>query len=215
LALKVNETFHSIQGESSYAGYPCVFVRLTGCNLRCSYCDTQYAYYDGDDLEIEEILNRIKQFQCHLVEVTGGEPLFQTETPRLIHNLLEDGFTVLLETNGSLDISLVDSRCIRIVDIKCPTSGEAEHNDTENLDRLTANDELKFVIGNRTDYVYAKDVLELLNKKAIVVRHIHFSPVFGEITPEQLASWILEDHLPVRLSLQMHKIIWHPDKRGV
>ena len=215
MALKVNETFHSIQGESSYAGYPCVFVRLTGCNLRCSYCDTQYAYYDGDDLEIEEILNRIKQFQCHLVEVTGGEPLFQTETPRLIHNLLEDGFTVLLETNGSLDISLVDSRCIRIVDIKCPTSGEAEHNDTENLDRLTANDELKFVIGNRTDYVYAKDVLELLNKKAIVVRHIHFSPVFGEITPEQLASWILEDHLPVRLSLQMHKIIWHPDKRGV
>ena len=215
MTLKVNEIFHSIQGESSYSGYPCVFVRLTGCNRRCSYCDTQYAYHEGEGLEIEEILKRVKVFQCSLIEVTGGEPLLQIETPRLIHNLLEDSFTVLLETNGSIDISQVDSRCIRIVDIKCPASGEAEHNDIENLDRLTANDELKFVIGNRTDYEYAKDVLELLHKKAIVVRHIHFSPVFGEITPEQLASSILEDHLPVRLSLQTHKIIWDPDRRGV
>jgi len=215
LALKVNEIFHSIQGESSHSGYPCVFVRLTGCNLRCSYCDTRYAYDEGEELEIEEILNRIKSFQCRLVEVTGGEPLLQIDTPRLIHNLLEDSFTVLLETNGSIDISPVDSRCIRIVDIKCPASGEAENNDIQNFDRLTANDELKFVIGNRTDYEYAKDVLELLNNKAIVVRHIHFSPIFGEITPEQLASWILEDHLPVRLSLQIHKIIWDPERRGV
>jgi 7-carboxy-7-deazaguanine synthase len=190
-------------------------VRLTGCNLRCSYCDTRYAYDEGEELEIEEILNRIKSFQCRLVEVTGGEPLLQIDTPRLIHNLLEDSFTVLLETNGSIDISPVDSRCIRIVDIKCPASGEAENNDIQNFDRLTANDELKFVIGNRTDYEYAKDVLELLNNKAIVVRHIHFSPIFGEITPEQLASWILEDHLPVRLSLQIHKIIWDPERRGV
>ena len=215
MALKVNEIFHSIQGESSHSGYPCVFVRLTGCNLRCSYCDTRYAYDEGEELEIEEILNRIKSFQCRLVEVTGGEPLLQIDTPRLIHNLLEDSFTVLLETNGSIDISPVDSRCIRIVDIKCPASGEAENNDIQNFDRLTANDELKFVIGNRTDYEYAKDVLELLNNKAIVVRHIHFSPIFGEITPEQLASWILEDHLPVRLSLQIHKIIWDPERRGV
>lgn len=215
MALKVNEIFHSIQGESSYAGYPCVFVRLTGCNLRCSYCDTRYAYDEGYDLEIEEILNRVKSFKCRLVEVTGGEPLLQRETPHLIHNLLEDGFTVLLETNGSLDIGLVDSRCNRIVDVKCPSSGTAEHNNFENFTRLTANDELKFVIGDRKDYEFAKGILERLSKQAVQVRQIHFAPVFGHITPEQLADWILMDHLKVRLNLQLHKFIWHPDQRGV
>ena len=212
MALKVNEIFHSIQGESSFSGYPCVFVRLTGCNLRCSYCDTRYAYDEGDDLEIEEILKRVKSFQCRLVEITGGEPLLQRETPRLIHSLLDDSFTVLLETNGSLDISLVDSRCIKIVDVKCPSSGAVEHNNFENFAKLTAADELKFVIGDRKDYEYAKGVL---GKEAIQAGQIHFAPVFGLISPEALADWILKDHLTVRLNLQLHKFIWHPEQRGV
>lgn len=215
MALKVNEIFYSIQGESSYAGYPCAFVRLTGCNLKCSYCDTRYAYHEGEELEIEEILKRIKPFRCPLIEVTGGEPLLQEETPLLILRLLDEGYTVLIETNGSRDISRVDRRCIRIIDIKCPSSGEAEQNDIENFDRLIASDELKFVIGNRTDYEYAKDILDQLNKKAVQVLHIHFSPIFGQITPETLVDWILCDHLSVRLNLQLHKFIWNPDRRGV
>jgi 7-carboxy-7-deazaguanine synthase len=215
LGLKVNEIFYSIQGESSYAGYPCVFVRLTGCNLKCSYCDTRYAYYEGTELQVEEILERVKAFLCPLVEVTGGEPLLQKETPHLIIRLLDEGFTVLMETNGSLDISRTDPRCVRIVDLKCPSSGEAEHNDCENLGRLTASDEVKFVIADRTDYQYAKEVLKQMNANSIRVGHVHFSPVFGKISLEVLASWILADRLPVRLNLQLHKLIWNPDQRGV
>ena len=134
--LKVNELFYSIQGESSHAGRPCVFVRLTGCNLRCSYCDTRYAYDEGQNLEIDEIIDRVTSYQCRLIEITGGEPLIQKETPELIHQLLERGFEVLLETNGSIDISNIDDRCVKIVDIKCPSSGEAKNNDLENLKRL-------------------------------------------------------------------------------
>jgi 7-carboxy-7-deazaguanine synthase len=215
LSLKVNEIFYSIQGESSYTGYPCIFVRLSGCNLRCSYCDTQYAYEDGGQLEIAEIVNSVKAYDCPLVEITGGEPLIQAETPILITQLIENGYKVLLETNGSQDISLVDGRCIRIVDIKCPSSGEHLRNDLGNLARLTGSDEVKFVIETREDFEYAKDVLKRL--PSVMDGHIlvHFSPVFGQIDPRQLAEWILEDHLNVRLHLQMHKVIWDEDARGV
>ncbi|GAJ03129.1 unnamed protein product, partial [marine sediment metagenome] len=161
MPLKVNEIFFSIQGESSYAGRPCVFVRLTGCNLRCSYCDTQYAYDEGREMEIGEIIDRVASYECPLVEVTGGEPLIQKETSVLIHRFLEEGFEVLLETNGSQDISQIDDRCVKIVDIKCPSSGEEEKNDLDNLTRLTDKDEIKFVIGSREDYEYARKILDI------------------------------------------------------
>jgi 7-carboxy-7-deazaguanine synthase len=215
LALKVNEIFYSIQGESSYAGRPCVFVRLTGCNLRCSYCDTQYAYDDGDLLEIGEILKRVASYKCPLVEVTGGEPLIQKETPSLIHSLLEEGHEVLLETNGSQDIGQVDERCVKIMDIKCPTSVEEGKNDLKNLSLLADKDEIKFVIGDRGDYDYAKRILNSMAPGPSGVNPVHFSPVFGKMDPGLLAKWILSDHLDVRLHLQLHKILWGPEKRGV
>ena len=215
MALKVNEIFYSIQGESSYSGRPCVFVRLTGCNLRCSYCDTQYAYTEGEELEIDEIAGRVISYQCPLVEVTGGEPLIQKETPDLIHRLLTKGFETLMETNGSQDISQVDNRCVKIVDIKCPFSGQTGHNDLQNLDRLTDHDEVKFVIADRDDYEYAQQILHLTDPNLCGKHPVHFSPAFGRMEPKTLAEWILEDHLDVRLHLQVHKIIWSPDRRGV
>jgi 7-carboxy-7-deazaguanine synthase len=214
VALAVNEIFYSIQGESSYSGCPCVFVRLTGCNLRCSYCDTQYAYADGEPLAIPKILERVRTYGYRLVEVTGGEPLIQKETPDLISGLLQGGFTVLMETNGSLDISLVDPRCVRVVDIKCPSSGQMDRNDLRNLDRLSDRDELKFVIGLRDDYQYAKQILGSM-RHPIGTNRVNFSPVFGVLDPRILAEWILEDRLEVRLNLQLHKIIWDPGQRGV
>jgi 7-carboxy-7-deazaguanine synthase len=215
LALKVNEIFYSIQGESSYAGRPCVFVRLTGCNLRCSYCDTRYAYDEGDLMEIGDVLKRVASYKCPLVEVTGGEPLIQKETPYLIHNLLEAGHEVLLETNGSQDIGQVDERCVKIMDIKCPTSGEEGKSDLKNLALLADTDEIKFVIGDRGDYDYAKKILNSMDLKPSPISRVHFSPVFGKMDPGLLAKWILSDHLDVRLYLQIHKIIWDPEKRGV
>lgn len=215
MALKVNEIFYSIQGESSYAGRPCVFVRLTGCNLRCSYCDTQYAYDKGDLLEIGEILKRVASYKCTLVEVTGGEPLIQKETASLIHSLLEAGHEVLLETNGSQDIRQVDERCVKIMDIKCPTSGEEGKSDLKNLALLADTDEIKFVIGDRGDYDYAKKILISMDRRPSGVNHVHFSPVFGKMDPGLLAEWIMADHLDVRLHLQLHKILWDPEKRGV
>lgn len=211
----VNEIFHSIQGESSFAGRPCVFVRLTGCNLRCSYCDTRYAYDEGDAYEITAIMEIIRSYKCNLVEITGGEPLIQEETPALANALIAAGFHVLLETNGSLDINKVTTACSRIVDIKCPSSGEHTKNDSENLSRLFENDELKFVIGDRTDYEFARNLLK--THKTVYPRKgkIHFSPVYAKMRPEILAHWILEDCLDVRLQLQLHKHIWDPDKRGV
>jgi 7-carboxy-7-deazaguanine synthase len=213
--MTVNEIFHSIQGESSFAGRPCVFIRLTGCNLRCSYCDTQYAYYDGEELEVQAILDRVLAHHCSLVEVTGGEPLLQDETPKLINHLLEQGFTVLLETNGSQDISMVDSRCVRILDVKCPSSGEVRCNDLTNLQRLSNRDEVKFVIGDLGDYEFAKQILKRLGALPLDPSRIHFSPVFGRLKPDLLARWILTDHLSVRLHLQLHKTIWDPQLRGV
>ena len=215
MALKVNEIFYSIQGESSYAGYPCVFVRLTGCNLRCSYCDTRYAYEDGDEWEIEQILEKVRNYRCSIVEITGGEPLTQEDTSLLATRLLTENFTVLVETNGSMDIDRVDRRCVRVVDVKCPSSGEAASFYRENLAKLTSNDELKFVIAERADYDFAGQILKEMEREGFRVGHIHFSPVFGSINPKELAEWILEDHLQVRLHIQLHKIIWEPNTRGV
>jgi 7-carboxy-7-deazaguanine synthase len=213
--LKVNEIFYSIQGESTYAGKPCVFIRLAGCNLRCSYCDTKYAYYDGEKLDIHEVINKVALYGCPLVEVTGGEPLLQEETPYLISQLLGKGYKVLIETNGSHDISRVDGRSVRIVDIKCPSSGEKDRNDLTNLNRLRDEDELKFVIGGREDYDYAKDILSLIGHGSSGKVAVHFSPSFGRMEPKELAGWILHDRLNVRLHLQLHKYIWHPGQRGV
>ena len=206
--LRVNEIFYSIQGESTFAGFPCIFIRMTGCNLRCTYCDTTYAYDQGDDIPLDNILTTVKKFDCNLIEVTGGEPLIQDETPDLISALIENGYTVLLETNGSQDISTVDTRCTRIVDIKCPSSGMDNKNYWKNLDYITPNDQLKFVIAHRQDYLYAKKVLD---KPAIKRRKkllINFSPVFNEIDLKDLAGWMLADNLPVRLQIQLHKYIW-------
>lgn len=215
MRLRVNEIFYSIQGESSFAGCPCVFVRLTGCNLRCTYCDTQYAYAEGTDHPVGEIVARVKAFGCVLVEITGGEPLFQHHTPALISRLLDLGYTVLLETNGSLDISVVDRRCIRVVDFKCPSSGQAEANDFANIERLQPHDEVKCVIGDRADYEYARDVLARIQDGCARRPEVLFAPVFGMLDARQLAQWILADRLPVRLNLQLHKTIWGPDQRGV
>ncbi len=214
MTLLVNEIFYSIQGESIYSGRPCIFVRLTGCNLRCSYCDTRYAYEEGVNMELTEIMNRIAAYMCRLVEITGGEPLLQSETPTLIYRLLENGYEVMLETNGSLDISRVDERCIKIVDIKCPTSGESDKNDMENLKRLGSKDQVKFVIENRIDYEYAKETMDS-NCPDFPEEQILFSPVSGGIAPSRLAEWILEDNLNVRLHLQLHKIIWPDEERSV
>ena len=213
--LRVNEIFYSIQGESTFAGFPCIFIRMTGCNLRCTYCDTTYAYEEGDDIPLDRILATVKGFNCNLIEVTGGEPLIQGETPDLIAALIKTGYTVLLETNGSLDISTVDTRCARIVDIKCPSSGMDNRNYWKNLDYIIHNDQLKFVIAHRQDYLYAKKVLDAAAIKRIKKLLINFSPVFNEIDLKDLAEWILEDNLPVRLQIQLHKYIWGEHTRGV
>ncbi len=211
MSLKLNELFHSIQGESSYAGLPCVFIRLSGCNLRCTYCDTQYAYDEGERVDIPEIVGRVSGFGCELVEITGGEPLLQEDTPVLVEALLAKNFTILLETNGSIDIDRVDRRCRRIVDVKCPSSGMDGQNDLGNLERLTKRDELKFVIGDRIDYEFARRTVAALPSG----HKINFSPVFGAIPLRTLAGWILQDRLPVRLNIQLHKVIWDPNARGV
>ncbi|MCJ7616663.1 MAG: radical SAM protein [Desulfobacterales bacterium] len=214
MSLIVNEIFYSIQGESIYSGVPCVFIRLTGCNLRCSYCDTAYAYYEGVELRIEEILSRVDNYKCPLIEITGGEPLLQGGTPLLIDRLLEKKYEVLLETNGSIDISVVDNRCIKIVDIKCPSSGENDKNDLENLKRVNQKDQIKFVVGNREDYEFAKEMTKLI-PPGFPTKNVLFSPVIEQMHPSQLAEWILEDHFGARLQIQLHKIIWPDRDRGV
>ncbi|WP_457574183.1 radical SAM protein [Desulfolithobacter sp.] len=215
MALVVNEIFYSIQGESTYAGLPCIFVRLTGCNLRCAYCDTRYAFSQGRPMTLEEIEDLLRLHRCSLVEITGGEPLLQDETPELVRRLLERGYRVLLETNGSLDISRVDSRCIRIMDLKCPSSGEVEQNDLENLHRLTPGDEVKFVLGDRDDYEWARDMVRRVRPVAPPGTTILFSAIADQLDHATLARWIIEDNLGVRLQVQLHKIIWAPDTRGV
>ena len=214
MALIIHEIFYSIQGESLYAGLPCVFIRLTGCNLRCVYCDTRYAYREGTPMEIPEILDRVADYRCRLVEITGGEPLHQHDTHLLVQGLLAGSYTVLLETNGTYDISRLDYRCVKIVDIKCPGSGESRKNRPGKLKHLSRNDQVKFVIGDREDYIFAKDIVKRIPVE-FPQSHILFSPVHEKISAQTLAEWILQDHLSVRLHLQLHKILWPNSDRGV
>lgn len=211
--LKVNEIYFSIQGESSKAGLPCIFIRLTYCNLRCTYCDTEYAFYEGKDYTINQVIEEIKKFDCRLVEVTGGEPLVQEECKELLCRLCNEGYEVLLETGGSIPIKEIDKRVMIIMDLKCPSSGMLKKNLYENIDYIKQNDEIKFVIGSREDYEWSKDIIEKfdLNKKS----NILFSVVFGELEPVTLVEWILEDKLNVRFQFQMHKFIWNPAEKGV
>lgn len=211
--LKVNEIYYSIQGESSKAGLPCVFVRLTYCNLRCTYCDTEYAFYEGKDKTIDEIISEIRKYNCNLVEITGGEPLVQDESLSLMHALCEEGFDVMLETGGSLPIKEIDKRVMIIMDLKCPSSNMMKKNLYENIDFIKKSDEIKFVIGSREDYDWSKEIIEKYN--LIQKCSVLFSVVFGKLRPIELVNWILEDKINVRYQLQMHKIIWHPETKGV
>ncbi len=211
--LVVSEIFHSIQGESTFAGRPCVFVRLTACNLRCSYCDTEYAFTGGEPMTVETVLEKVRAFGCTLVEITGGEPLLQPDVNPLMGGLCDEGFEVLLETGGSLDIRGVDKRVRRIVDCKCPSSGMSDRNYWANMDELTGRDEVKFVIGNADDYAWSCGVLDRYHLPGRTT--VLFSPVFGKLEPIELAEWIVRDRLNVRFQLQLHKLIWHPDARGV
>jgi 7-carboxy-7-deazaguanine synthase len=212
--LTVNEIFHSIQGESTRAGERCVFVRLTACDLRCSWCDTPYAFHEGRKMELAEVLAEVERFACSTVEVTGGEPLLQKETPALMRELLARGKTVLVETGGHISLDRVPPGVIRIMDIKCPGSGESHRMDWTNIDRLQPRDEVKFVIADRGDYEYAREALSR-HELADRVTAVLFSPVHGVLDARTLAEWVLADRLPVRLQLQVHKYIWAPDTRGV
>jgi 7-carboxy-7-deazaguanine synthase len=212
--LVINEIFFSIQGESTYAGRPCAFVRLTGCNLRCNYCDTEYAFYEGRKMTVPEILTQLDGYGCNLVEITGGEPLLQDGVHQLIASLLKDGRTVMIETSGASDVSRLNPRVIKIMDLKCPGSGEVARNLWSNLEHLTSRDEVKFVLSNREDYEWARDVIRRHNLPSRV-NAVLMSCAFERLPRVQLADWILEDRLPVRFQLQMHKHIWPPDTRGV
>lgn len=212
--LTVNEIFHSIQGESRRAGEPCVFVRLTACDLRCSWCDTPYSFHEGGKRSLEDVIAEVERYQCPLVEITGGEPLLQEEVYPLMERLLELGHTVMLETGGHRSIARVPSAVLKIVDVKCPGSGESHRNHWENLSLVGANDEVKFVLKDRADYEFAR---------AVIARHhlhgkagaILLSPVHGVLEARLLAEWVLADRLQVRVQLQLHKFIWSPETRGV
>ena len=210
----VNEIFYSVQGESTYAGRPCVFVRLTACDLRCSWCDTPYAFHEGVKRSVDDVVAEVERYDCNLVEVTGGEPLLQEDVYALMTGLLARGKTVLLETGGHRSTARVPDAVVTILDIKCPGSGEAERMDWANLSRLRPRDEVKFVINDRTDYEYARDAIvrHQLAKRAAAV---HMSPVHGGLSPRTLSEWVLADQLPVRVQLQIHKYIWPADMRGV
>jgi 7-carboxy-7-deazaguanine synthase len=211
--LKVNEIYHSIQGESTNAGLQSVFIRLTGCNLRCTYCDTEYAFFEGIERSVDEIIEEVKKYNCKLVEVTGGEPLMQDESFELMKKLCDKDFDVMLETAGNILIKEVDERVKIIMDLKCPSSGMMDKNLYENVDHLKKDDEVKFVIGNRKDYDWMKEIIskyDLQNKCALLA-----SVVFGKLEPLTLVNWILKDKLEVRFQLQMHKFIWHPETKGV
>jgi 7-carboxy-7-deazaguanine synthase len=213
--LRVTEIFHSIQGESTHAGRPCTFVRLTGCPMRCTWCDSEYTFAGGDHFKLEQIMQNVRDFGCRLVEVTGGEPLAQREAFELIRRLCDEEYEVLIETGGYVSTTDVDERAKVILDIKCPASGEAERNDWSNLERLRADrDEVKFVIADASDWEFAKKTIaqyELENRtKAILI-----SPAWGLIDLQELVKWITESGLNVRMQLQLHKYIWGPDVHGV
>ena len=212
--LTINEIYQSIQGESTWAGQRCVFVRLTFCNLRCSYCDTEYAFYEGKKQTLNEIVDLVAALNCPLVEITGGEPLLQKNVLPLMSMLADAGHTILLETSGAHDISAVDPRVHRIMDLKTPGSGEVERNLWSNIDHLTSRDEVKFVIGSREDYDWSRDKLRLFNLSNRC-HAVLFSPIFGRIDPREIVGWILADRLDVRFQLHMHKFIWTPTQRGV
>ena len=212
--ITLNEIFHSIQGESTHAGQPCVFVRLTACDLRCSWCDTAYAFDEGRKVSVEDVVAEALSYGCPLVEITGGEPLLQPDVYPLMERLLAEGRTVMLETGGHLSVAHVPPAVVKIVDVKCPGSGEAHRNLWDNLSLLGPSDEVKFVVRDRTDYEFAREV--------VCARRLHercraalFSPVHGVLDPKELAAWILRDRLPARLQLQIHKYIWGADARGV
>ncbi len=211
--MQITEIYKSIQGESSFVGMPCVFVRTTGCNLRCVWCDTEYAFYGGQKMSVDDIFAKVASCDCRLVEITGGEPLLQKEVPELARRLVDNGYTVLIETSGERDVSVLDPRVIKIMDLKCPGSGESHRNRWENLEYLTPRDEIKFVIKDRADYDWSVKVVKEhgLEKRFTVL----FSPVWGELDPVQLTEWILQDRLNVRFQLQLHKIVWPPETRGV
>jgi len=212
--LTVNEIFHSIQGESTRAGDRCVFVRLTACDLRCSWCDTPYAFHEGRKMSVDDVMSAVEAYGCPLVEITGGEPLLQEGVYDLMERLLAAGHTVLLETGGHRPIDRVPAGVVKIVDVKCPGSGEADKNHWANLDRLAPHDEVKFVVLDRADYEFARDVLtrtQLPSRAAAIL----FSPVHDVLDPKTLSEWVIADRLPVRVQLQLHKLIWSPTTRGV
>jgi 7-carboxy-7-deazaguanine synthase len=212
--LTINEIYRSIQGESTWAGLPCVFVRLTFCDLRCTYCDTAYAFYGGSKMRLSEIIEQVLALDCSLVEITGGEPLLQKNVLPLMRELCDRQKTLLIETSGARDISQIDPRVHRIMDLKTPGSGESKRNRYENISHLTKHDEVKFVIGSREDYLWSKQKIEefhLSDRCGTVL----FSPIFGRIDPRAIVEWMLEDRLRVRFQLQMHKFIWSPETKGV
>lgn len=211
--LKINEIFYSIQGESAYAGLPCAMVRLTGCNLRCVYCDSEYAFYDGRKMTVEEILAKVDGFGTRLVEITGGEPLLQNEVCSLMQAFIDKGYKVLLETGGAYSLEKVPAGVVKILDVKCPGSGESEQNIYENFQLLSTADEVKFVLMDRADYEWSKSLLEQYRLEKIC--GVLFSPVHDKLPLIDLAEWILADRLPVRLQTQLHKTIWGKDAIGV
>jgi 7-carboxy-7-deazaguanine synthase len=223
----ITEIFKSIQGEGTRAGLPCIFVRLTGCNLRCTWCDTAYAFYGGTKRSVEEVIEKVREFagagqgRVSLVEITGGEPLLQPETPELAANLLADGYTVMIETSGERFVGVLPGEVVKIVDVKCPDSGEADTFDMSNLEAVDRKDEIKFVISTRRDYEFARDFTRQ-HRLAERVHEVLFSPVFPDpagnwpgLNARDLAEWILADNLPVRFGLQLHKFIWDPAMKGV
>jgi 7-carboxy-7-deazaguanine synthase len=210
----ITEIFKSIQGESSFAGLPCIFVRLTGCNLRCHWCDTAYAFHGGEKMTPEQILDRVRQLDGKMVELTGGEPLLQKETPVLADSLLAEGYRVLIETSGERFVGDLPRPVVKIMDVKCPGSGENGKFNLANLEVLERKDQIKFVVLDERDYLFARGFVDT-HRLAGLVDEIIFSPVFGQLPPVQLAQWILRDNLDVRVGLQIHKFIWDPEARGV
>ncbi|MFC1555000.1 radical SAM protein [candidate division KSB1 bacterium] len=211
--MKINEIFVSIQGESTYSGLPFLFIRAAGCDLRCTYCDTQYAYYDGKEISLDSLVGIAEKSGVDHVEITGGEPLLQNETGKLVSTLLDKGFIVLVETSGSEDISNIDKRAIIIMDVKCPSSGMSDKFLINNINHIKENDEIKFVLSDRDDYNWA---VKFINENKLETKaNILFSPVFGKLKPADLAKWMTDDKKNYRLNLQLHKYIWDPDKRGV
>lgn len=217
--LRVTEVFHSIQGESTWAGLPCTFVRLTGCPLRCVWCDTSYAFHGGDRIPLSSILRQVEEHRCPLVEITGGEPLIHPNAFLLTTELLDRGFTVLVETSGAVDVEPLDPRAHKIMDLKCPGSGEMGKNLWSNLDHLTEKDEVKFVLRDRADYDWACGVIRdrSLDRRVEegVLGAVLMSPVWGDLGLDDLSAWVLEEDLPVRVQIQLHKLIWHPRAKGV